>query len=340
MTRRRLLLTAAAAALAVAGAVVAGAGAAAALEHFRAGRWTEARAALQEPGDGPGGGQDLLLQAYLARRPEAALASLEATLGGPAPLVAAARIDAAALRLAQGRHRDALTLLEPLVGAGGDTPPGRALLLAGLARRALGDRAGAEAMLATVKPADPSFAAARTALGDIALAERDAAKALRYYESAGNEARAGGGRWLALRLSGRDEDAERVRSRLTRDAPGGVALLEIGRHRRAEDEETAARLAQTQPGTGAHGDADGAPAAGRYTLQLGAYSDRGLALEMVGRHRGQVPDLRIDTVRDDRGQLLHKVRSGSFVNPALAQAEAERLQRALGIEVFVAETAD
>ncbi|MBE0567395.1 MAG: SPOR domain-containing protein, partial [Krumholzibacteria bacterium] len=77
--------------------------------------------------------------------------------------------------------------------------------------------------------------------------------------------------------------------------------------------------------------------AGRFALQLGAFSDRGLALDLVRRYGRQVPDLRIDTERDDRGQLLYKVRSGSYVNPALARDAADALKRSLGIEVFVAE---
>ena len=45
-------------------------------------------------------------------------------------------------------------------------------------------------------------------------------------------------------------------------------------------------------------------------------------------------------MRDPRGQFLYKVRSGAYVNPALARSEADRLQRTLGIDVIVAETAD
>ena len=37
------------------------------------------------------------------------------------------------------------------------------------------------------------------------------------------------------------------------------------------------------------------------------------------------PPCEIDSVRDDQGQFLYKVRTGSFVNPALARTEAKRL---------------
>ena len=79
---------------------------------------------------------------------------------------------------------------------------------------------------------------------------------------------------------------------------------------------------------------------GRYALQLGAFSDRGLALEFLRRYREQLPDLRIDEVRDDRGQFLYKIRSGSFVNPALARTEAKRLAGQLDMEVIVDDLSD
>ena len=55
---------------------------------------------------------------------------------------------------------------------------------------------------------------------------------------------------------------------------------------------------------------------GRYAIQLGAFSDRGLALAFLRRYADQVADLHIDEVVDERGQFLYKVRAGAFVNPA------------------------
>jgi tetratricopeptide (TPR) repeat protein len=341
---RRRILAAAAACLAVTLAVVgAGLAASGALEQYRGGRWQEARAALDAPGDDAATSDALMVRAALARRPDQALTTLDGLIASRAagdPGAALARLDAAGLRFARGEHRKVLDLLAPLVDGDAAGAPGRALVLAGLARLALGDKDGAAAMLATVKPDDPAFTAARTALGDMALAAREPAKARRYYENADDDTRAGAGRWQALRLEGRDEDAERLRRRLGESDPGCVALLEINRRLRADQDEQAAR---TTPGA-ARADTAAAEtptsAAGRYTLQLGAFSDRGLALDLVRRFGDQIPDLRIDTRRDQRGQFLYKVRTGAFVNPALARAEAERLQRSLGVSVFVAETDD
>ena len=311
-------------------------GTAAALELYRAARYREAAQALAEP-DGADAEAAPVLRACLETSPSAALALLEAaTAAGSRD--GTARLESAAIRFGQGRYREAARLLEAVTTASPE-PPGRALLLAGLALRAAGDTDGAERMLATVKPEDPAFPAARTALGDLALADRDPVKALRYYDSAGDDARAGAGRWQALRQTGREDDAERLRRRLEDTAAGSVAILEINRLQRLEADEREARQAQ-QATPAEAGSTETAAAQGRYTLQLGAYSDRGLALELVRRFGDEVPDLRVDTVRDAHGQLLYKVRSGFYVNPAAARSEAERLKRRLGVDVFVAETAD
>ena len=77
-----------------------------------------------------------------------------------------------------------------------------------------------------------------------------------------------------------------------------------------------------------------APAAGgRYTLQFGAWSDRSRALDMLRRYRDQLPDLHIVESRDDRGQLLYKVRGGAYANPAMARTAARRLKDRLGLDV-------
>jgi tetratricopeptide (TPR) repeat protein len=335
---RRLLVALVAASALLGGWLVARSGPAAALELFRSARYREAAATLAEDGSA-GDAAAPLLTACLEPRPAAALAVLAEAIAAGGQSARSARVETAAIHYAQGDYRAVLRVLEPVT----DDPtlaPGRALILAGQAARALGDVVGAERMFATVKPADPAFPAARTALGDLALADKDPVKALRYYDTAGDDKRVGAGRWQALRQTGRDDDADRLQRRLRESAPGSVAMLEINRVLGAEADERAARRAQgAAPDSAASAQPAPVPA-GRYTLQLGAYSDRGLALELVRRYREELPDLRVDTVRDERGQLLYKVRSGAFVNPATARAEADRLQRRLGVDVFVAETGE
>ena len=143
-----------------------------------------------------------------------------------------------------------------------------------------------------------------------------------------------GGRWRALLDEGRDDEALALENALATDAPGSLAMLEIQRIRRAQEEELAAMTPgdSTQPEVG-----NDAAARGRYAMQLGAFSDRGLALAFMRRYSDQLPDVRIDEVRDARGQFLYKVRTGSFVNPALARTEAKRLKRLLDIDVIVAD---
>ncbi|PID79331.1 hypothetical protein CSB20_10720 [bacterium DOLZORAL124_64_63] len=116
-----------------------------------------------------------------------------------------------------------------------------------------------------------------------------------------------------------------------------MPLQEIDRVLRQEEDEEQARL-------GTHREAPRdtlatAPvAAGRYALQLGAFSDRGLALDYQRRLADIFPDLKIIEARDQRGQFLYKVRTGSFVNPARARSEARRLKNEHKLEIIVVET--
>jgi hypothetical protein len=198
-------------------------------------------------------------------------------------------------------------------------------------------------MLASVKPQDQAFLLARYYLGDIALEQKDAGLALRYFESAvggpgsGPHPRVAGGQWRAFLAEDRQQEATDLERELGRNEPGCLAMLEIQRLRRQQQEELAAMVL---PDSSSLNPADDDPSRGRYALQLGAFSDRSLALEFLRRYREQLPDLRIDEVRDERGQFLYKVRSGSFVNPALARTEAKRLAGQLGMEVIVADLSD
>ena len=142
------------------------------------------------------------------------------------------------------------------------------------------------------------------------------------------------GLWRAYRIAGDDQDAADLVADLRQRDPGSLALLEIRRLIQIENEELSARTDLEPENEIVTQVVD---TSGRYALQLGAFSDRGLALEFVKRYAGELPDLRIDKLLDQRGQFLYKVRTGVFVNPARARSEAKQLQRRLGIEVIVAD---
>jgi tetratricopeptide (TPR) repeat protein len=198
-------------------------------------------------------------------------------------------------------------------------------------------------MLASVRPDDPAFVAARELLGRIGLESGDSELALRYFESAQRRVEGAeepdllAGRWRALRLLGRDSEAREIAARLLRDHPASLAAMEVTGQRRAEEEELAAAadtLESEAPAT-----ADAGPAH-RYAVQLAAFRDRALALQFVARWQREIPDLRVVTQSDDLDQPLYKVHTGRFVSQALARAELSRLQQAHGISGFVAESSD
>lgn len=312
---------------------------------FRDGKYDAARQALQAGGEGARPGEDALWHSRLAGSVDEALTALEKARGqGNLPPEVQQRIalELAEIHFARGDYRACLAALEPMLGMGQETVPGEAYLLAGMTFRLVGQLQSAREMLASVRPTDPVFPLARYHLGDIGLQQGDHTLALRYFESgqrsgSGNENPALlEGQWRALRAEGDEAKARGVLDHLKSRFPGSLALLEVGRLQRDEAEELAARTAPD----GATADSTAtrpADRSGRYSLQLGAFSDRSLALEFQRRFRGQLPDLRIDQEQDDRGQFLYKVRSGYYVNPALARTEAARVKRALGVDVLVAD---
>ncbi|MCP4571246.1 MAG: tetratricopeptide repeat protein [bacterium] len=300
-------------------------------------RYDEARTLLEATPEPPSTTTDRLDAARLATDPATALIHLEGVaFDADAELRTAALLDRAGILCGAGDFREALRVLQPLLDDDATAPVGQAHLLAGLALRAVGDPDGAERMFASVRPEDPSFAAARIALGDLGLEKGDAHLALRYFDAAleTGAVRAQAGRWQARRLLQEDADAASILTDLQRNDRGGIALLEIGRQRHADADAESARRPPAVRDTIAT-----APVttAGRYTLQLGAYRDRGLALEIMRRYASRVANLRIDEDRDEHGQILYKVRTGSFVNPARARSEASRLSRDLDVDVYVAE---
>ena len=313
------------------------------LELFRNAKYEEARLNMEQGAEGFQAGEATLWQVRLADDPANALVMLREGLDDgrlPDPVRIRMGLEIADIEFGLGHYQASLQALAPFLEQDQGNLPGELYLRAALSIRALGNLQKAREMLASVKPQDQAFLLARFYLGDIALQQKDAALALRYFDSAtgggGSDPhpRIAGGQWRALRAEGREQEAVDLERALARENMGSLAMLEIQRMRREQQEELAA-MTPAEGSTQAERQAE--PVRGRYALQLGAFSDRGLALEFLRRYRRQLPDLRIDEVRDARGQFLYKLRTGSFVNPALARHEAERLKNELDMDVIVAD---
>lgn len=308
--------------------------------------YDEARMALQDGDEGFRAGEAVLWAARLATDPNDALVMLrEALDDGRLPQAVRIRmaLECADIEFGLGRYQSSFKMLAPFLNEDLGELPGAVYLRAGLSLRALGNLQKAREMLASTKPQDPAFLLARYYLGDIALEQNDAGLALRYFEAASGgrgappHPRVAGGQWRALLAESRDQESRDLEQALGRDHPGSLSMLEIQRLRRERQEELAA---MSLPESSDQGGIEPKPSRGRYALQLGAFSDRSLALDFLRRHQGQLSDLRIDEVRDERGQFLYKVRTGSFVNPALARTEARNLADQLNMDVIVADLSD
>ncbi len=312
-------------------------------ELFQAAKYDDARNFLEQGTEGLRAGETSLWEARLTNDPAEALLILREGLSDqrlPDSVKTRMVLESAGIEFGLGHYQSSLKVLTPLLNSDQAKVPGEAFLRAGLSLRALGRLQKAREMLASVKPQDPAFLLARYYLGDIALEQNDSGLALRYFDSAadggdsGSLHRVAGGRWRALVNEGREGEAADLENDLSRNASGCLALMEIQRIQRSRQEELEA-MAPVDPSE--QGTSDATASRGRYALQLGAFSDRGLALEFMRRYRDQLPDLRIDEVRDERGQFLYKVRTGSFVNPALARTEARNLAGQLDIDIMVAD---
>jgi hypothetical protein len=316
---------------------------------FQDARYEEARLALDQGGEGFRAGEETLWRVRLATEPGEALVMLRESLADdrlPSAVRTRMALETADIEFGLGHYQSSLKALTPLLSEDQGGLPGDVYLRAGLALRALGNQQKAREMLASVKPQDQAFLLARYYLGDIALDQKDAGLALRYFESASGSGgstlhpRVAGGQWRAFLVENRQQDADDLEQALNDNDPGSLAMLEILRLRRELEEEIAAMTPVDSLHSPGHGIAGNETSHGRYALQLGAFSDRSLALEFLRRYRDQLPDLRIDEVRDERGQFLYKVRAGSFVNPALARTEARNLARKLDMEVIVADLSE
>lgn len=313
---------------------------------FGEARYADARQSLITGGEGAQPGEDILWRSRLSEDPEQAAALLKNSLGDP-EIPESTRVgmalQLAQIHFARGQYSETNTILKSLHENTTQPLPGEVYLLSGLTLRKAGKIQGAREMLASVKPSDPAFGAARYFLGDISLAGNDPELALRYFESGQKNAsshefsRLKAGQWKALRANGQDREAEMLLNELRQESPGCLALVEIGRVLQQDDDENSARLASATASVADTIATSPDNTAGRYTLQLGAFSDRGLALEFQRQHQNQIPDLIIAEVRDSMGQFLYKLRFGSFVNPARARSEAQRQKKRLGMDVIVVE---
>ena len=314
---------------------------------FGEARYEEARQSLIQGGEGAQPGEDILWRIRLSEDPDQALALIKGSLEDgniPESTRVGMALQLAQIHFSRGQYEKANSVLAPLVEHAIEPLPGEVFLLSGLTLRKAGQLQAAREMLASVKPADPAFGAARYFLGDISLENNDPELALRYFESGQKNAtaqefsRLKAGQWRALRANGQDRAAARLLEELQQESAGCLALVGIGRVLQKDDDENSARIASVKQAEPDSVVTAPETSSGRYALQLGAFSDRGLALEFKRSHIEIIPDLEITEVRDSMGQFLYKLRFGSFVNPALARSEAQRQKKKLGMDVIVVET--
>ncbi len=155
-------------------------------ELFLSGRYAEARQEMKQGGEGARAGEEVLWNVQLSTAPDEALALLEASRQDdrlPAFVRQRLHLEMGRIQFARGEYRTCLTLLGPLLDGESTSLPGETFLLTGLSYRMLGDLQSAREMLASVRPGDPSFLAARLHLGHISLQMHDPVLARRYFAS-------------------------------------------------------------------------------------------------------------------------------------------------------------
>ncbi len=313
---------------------------------FGHGNYEEARQLLKTGSDDHRPGEEALWTSRLFAEPGAVADLLIEKIkdtGIPETTRQGMSLQLAQIHFARGQYTKTHTVLNELITASPQNLPGEVYLLAGLTQRTSGNLQAAREMFASVKPEDNAFAAARYYLGDIGLENNDHELALRYFESGQKNAteeefsRLKSGQWRALRAAGKDQEAEIILGELRRDSASSLALVEIGRVLQIEDDKNSARVAAILEAQADSIATRPPETTGRYSLQVGAFSDRGLALEFKNQHQETIPGLSITQIRDNRGQFLYKLRFGSYVNPALARSEAQRQKNKLGIDVIVVE---
>jgi len=311
---------------------------------FEAGDYSQAANDLANGAKSARRGEEVLWRSRLATDPAVAITILDANIDDKnlsSDIRLRMALELADIRAGLGQHGKVLAALMPVIDSETANLPGIIYLKAGLSMRATGRLQRAREMLASVRPDDPEFVLARYYLGDIGLEEKDPVLALRYFEAAAKatdqagRGRLAAGMWRAYMANEQGGRAEEMAARLIQSDPGSLSLLEISRLRQMEADEQRARAAASPSDEQTVTPVQ--DLTGRYALQIGAFSDRGLALDFVKRYSSQLPNLRIDNVRDDRGQFLYKVRAGDYVNPALARSDAKQWARQLDIEIIVAD---
>ncbi|MCP4292159.1 MAG: hypothetical protein GY780_10060 [bacterium] len=311
---------------------------------FGEARYEEARKMFNSDDSSSRPGEEALWEQRLATDPNQAVEILQAQINDGAIPVSTRQgmaLQLAQIHFASQDYEKAHQVLSELINSAPTPLPGEVFLLAGLTERTAGNKQAAREYFASVKPGDPAFSSARYFLGDIGLSAGEPELAQRYFESGAKNSneeewsRLKSGQWRALRAQGKDSQAESLHQEIKSQSQGCLALVEIERFLQLEKDESEIRIAtalEAEPDSLATTPGE---TSGRYSLQVGAFSDRSLALEFKNSHSIDIPNLEISEFRDDRGQFIYKVRFGNFVNPARARSEAKRQEQKLGIDIFV-----
>lgn len=317
---------------------------------FASGAWEQARDQTAAAASGARPAEALLWRSRLETDTTGALELLRQGLGQKRvgrPVRARLALETADLELGRGHPSEALAALSPVLKED-DELPGEVQVTAARALLALGRGPRARELLAAVRTTDPAFARSRALLGDIAIAQGDGAQALRWYDAADQadpelRRRTVAGRCRALLLGGRVAEVQTYAAQLAALDPGSLALLEIRRALHDHKDVETTRLPVAARPSGTVRDDTRAPTttaapqapAGRFALQLGAFSDRGRALEFQQRHADRVDGLTIEEGVDARGQQMYRVRFGAWADQDEAEAAASELGRRLDLDVLV-----
>jgi hypothetical protein len=210
--------------------------------------------------------------------------------------------------------------------------------LSGLLARRRGDHESARLSLASVQPDNPNFAWARYFLARIAMQNGKPALARRYLETAEQapsstcKADILAMQWELARVDDKDA-AQRLDRELAHRFPNSLALTRV-RDIQRHDQELAGGITIEEP---LAIDSKPEEKSGRYTLQLGAYSDRGRAMTYRDAWADVLPDLTIAQSHDQRGRMLYKVRTGRYPSRSQATAAAEQLRRNHDLKALIVE---